>query len=535
MEDGGVPRPPQDGEPIPVLPSEVVSPELAELELVCDIWSADAHMAREHARQAATIAELARRRSVERDTAVGSRGGPGPDSRAVRPAALADVSDDFVSELALIRVCSEAEAGRLAAESILLTTTLAATWSELYAGRLTVRKARILLDLLGDADDAVAAAVQARVLPGAEQCPPGRLADRARYHLYRLDAEAKERRRKEAERRADVHVERTADDLGRLVVEGPLPAVHAARDAVDRYARWMRADGDDRPIGVLRSAAALDLILRPWDTGRPPVTALLHVHAPLSSLRPDAPSGAAPAELDGQLVSAAQCRELLASLGLLGLGSAPAGGAVLVALDDPATGETVAVATRAQLRRAAGRGRRVRRRTRQGAGSRPSQGPERDPGGAEGAGRADSPGRTDGTDGADGTVGADAGPGLRPPPPTRRYRPTAAQRRLVTARDRHCRMPGCRRRPGRLDIDHGRPFAAGGPTACWNLCCLCRRHHRIKTFARGWSFTLLPGGRLVVRTPSGVTRSTRPPGWCHDPEPDPPWLDDLAPPDPLRR
>src|SRR3954469_13096443 len=191
MDDGGMPRSPQSGEPIPVLPSEVVSPLAAELELVCDIWSADAHMAREHARPAAHIAELARRRSVERDTAYGPRGGPGPDARAMRPAALSDVSDDFVTELALIRHCSEAEAGRLAAESILLTTKLAPTWSELFAGRLTVRKARILLDLLGDADDAVAAGVQARVLADAEDCPPGRLADRARYHLYRLDADAK--------------------------------------------------------------------------------------------------------------------------------------------------------------------------------------------------------------------------------------------------------------------------------------------------------------------------------------------------------
>ncbi|MGK5170507.1 HNH endonuclease signature motif containing protein [Geodermatophilus sp. CPCC 205761] len=507
MEDGGVPRPPEDGVPLPVLPAEVVSPLVAELELVCDIWSADACMAREHARQAATIAELARRRSVERDAAFGPRGGPGPDSRAMRPAALADVSDDFVSELALIRHCSEAEAGRLAAESLLLTTKLAPTWSELYAGRLTVRKARILLDLLGDADDEVAAGVQARVLPGAEACPPGRLADRARYHLYRLDADAKERRRREAERRADVHVERTADDLGRLVIEGPLPAVHAARDAVDQYARWMRADGDDRPMGVLRSAAALDLILRPWDTSRPPVTAQLHIHAGVSSLRPDAPAGAAPAELDGQLISAAQCRELLASLDMLNLGSAPTGGAVHVAIDDPTTGETLAVASRAELRRAAGLGRRLRRRNRRGH-------PAEDTGLNGGAG--------------------DDGPGVRPPPPTRGYRPTAAQRRLVTARDRHCRMPGCRRRPGRHDLDHGRAFAAGGPTACWNLCCLCRRHHRIKTFARGWSFTLLPDGRLIVRTPSGVSRHTRPPGWYHDPEPDPPWLDDLAPPDPLR-
>jgi hypothetical protein len=88
--------------------------------------------------------------------------------------------------------------------------------------------------------------------------------------------------------------------------------------------------------------------------------------------------------------------------------------------------------------------------------------------------------------------------------------------------------------PDHYDIDHGHALAAGGPTARWNLCCLCRRHHRTKTSARGWASTPLPDGRLVVRTPTAVSRTTRPPGWCHDPEPDPPWLDDLAPPDPLR-
>ena len=105
--------------------------------------------------------------------------------------------------------------------------------------------------------------------------------------------------------------------------------------------------------------------------------------------------------------------------------------------------------------------------------------------------------------------------------------------RHVKVRDRHCRMPGCRRRPGRCDIDHVRAYRDGGPTACWNLCCLCRRHHRIKTFARGWAFELLSDGRLIVRTPSGIYRTTVPPGWTNDREPDPPWLDQLAPPEPM--
>jgi hypothetical protein len=75
-----------------------------------------------------------------------------------------------------------------------------------------------------------------------------------------------------------------------------------------------------------------------------------------------------------------------------------------------------------------------------------------------------------------------------------------------------------------------------GPTVCWNLCCLCRRRHRIKTFPRDRHFQLLADGRLLVRTPSGVSRVTRPPGWTFEtePDPDPPWLGEEALPDRLR-
>jgi hypothetical protein len=191
-------------------------------------------------------------------------------------------------------------------------------------------------------------------------------------------------------------------------------------------------------------------------------------------------------------VTAAQCAELLAQLDAAGL-RAPAGGSLQVAVEDGA-GRLVAVANRRELERGAF-GRRTRRR------------------GAPGS----SP----------------AGVGLRPPPSTRAYRPTAEQRRFVQVRDRTCRMPGCRRRGGRCDIDHARPYRLGGATEVCNLECLCRRHHRIKTHQPGWSFELLPDGRLRVRTPSGVVRTSAPPGWCADPEPDPPWLDEMAAPDPV--
>ena len=44
------------------------------------------------------------------------------------------------------------------------------------------------------------------------------------------------------------------------------------------------------------------------------------------------------------------------------------------------------------------------------------------------------------------------------------------------------------------------------------MCCLCRRHHRLKTHAPGWRFHLDVDGALRVTTPSGVTRISRPPG-----------------------
>jgi hypothetical protein len=210
--------------------------------------------------------------------------------------------------------------------------------------------------------------------------------------------------------------------------------------------------------------------------------------------------------VNGEIVTAAQCRELLEQMDMLGVRSAPAGGCVQVAIGDPVTGRLITVATRSELRRGAGAHRRRRRRT----------------------GRQPAPGR------GQRNTAVDEGPGLRPPAPTNAYRPAAPQKRFVRVRDRSCRMPGCRRAPGRCDIDHGIAHADGGPTDCWNLCCLCRRHHRIKTFARDWFFQLLADGSLVVRTPSGVSRITRPPGWCNEVEPEPPWLDEEAPPDVLR-
>jgi hypothetical protein len=494
--------PPEEGEPVHVLPEDL-APELTETELVADIWAADAREARYVAERAVSIARFARRRRRQRTDEFGPRGGPGLDSRHRQPVVLADFSETLVPELAFIRHCSEFEAEFLLVESLILIHKLRGTWSALYEGRIDVRKMRALVDLLGPARPKAVAAIEARVLPAADRLTVAQLRMRVRRALARLDSAALDRRRLAAAKRADVCHQPTGDGLSRLMIDLPLWKAAACVDVVRQYADMARAAGDRRPIGVIRAEIAADLMLRPWDTSRPPVTARLDIQAQLTSLRPAVPGTPQhEAVVAGEIVTAAECREILEQLDMLGVGAAPAGGCVQVAIGDPSTGRLIAVATRNELRR--GSGSRRRRRTRRGA---------------------DTSGRG---------AGADDGPGLRPPSPTSAYSPTAHQRRFTRSRDRSCRMPGCRRAPGRCDIDHGIAHADGGPTDCWNLCCLCRRHHRLKTFARDWFFQLLADGSLIVRTPSGVSRITRPPGFCEHEEPDPPWLDEEAPPDVLR-
>ncbi|MGY1660892.1 HNH endonuclease signature motif containing protein [Geodermatophilus sp. SYSU D00705] len=183
-------------------------------------------------------------------------------------------------------------------------------------------------------------------------------------------------------------------------------------------------------------------------------------------------STATPGAVDGLPITAGHVRELLARLDALGL-RAPAGGSLGVAVTD-AGGRLLATASAAQLARLARRG---------------------------------CPAHPGGNCGC---------PVLDRPPATPAYAPTAAQRGFVTTRDRGCRFPGCGQPVGLADLDHVVAHAGGGATDCANLCCLCRSHHRLKTFARGWRFVLDDDGTLHVTTPSGITRSTRPPGLRRD-------------------
>lgn len=68
--------------------------------------------------------------------------------------------------------------------------------------------------------------------------------------------------------------------------------------------------------------------------------------------------------------------------------------------------------------------------------------------------------------------------------------PTAGLRTRTGLRRDTCVFPWCERPAVACDADHHIPAGQGGPSCDCNLHPLCRRHHRLKTFA-GWSYTPL--------------------------------------------
>lgn len=91
-----------------------------------------------------------------------------------------------------------------------------------------------------------------------------------------------------------------------------------------------------------------------------------------------------------------------------------------------------------------------------------------------------------------------------------RYRPSDRVTQFVAARDQTCRFPGCRVPAQRCDVDHNCPHDQGGPSIPCNLCCLCRKHHMLKTHS-DWRVRQDPDGTLTWTAPSGHVYTNSPP------------------------
>ncbi|MCT2059051.1 HNH endonuclease [Dietzia cinnamea] len=97
-----------------------------------------------------------------------------------------------------------------------------------------------------------------------------------------------------------------------------------------------------------------------------------------------------------------------------------------------------------------------------------------------------------------------------------KYRISPALAERIRLRDGTCRHPGCTVDAHDCEIDHVIAFdhqrpELGGPTAEWNLVCLCRKHHREKTFGH-CAYRPGPLGQLTIITETGHEHHTRPHG-----------------------
>src|SRR4051794_10386678 len=387
------------------------------------------------------------------------------------------VSEFFLDELAAVLGVGRGTAAHKAARAFTWRESLPATCTALQRAELDERRAQILADTLEHTPPDLAARVEDVVLPQAGALGFAALKRRILAVLLEWDPTWADETRTLAEATADVFLEPDRDGMATLGAALPVAEAAEGYDFINTLARQAKADGDDRPIGQIRTEI-FSLLVRGAAIGAHGVRATLSITAALESLEG---AGTAPGDVNGFAIPPAALAELLRRVGAIGL-QTPEGGSLTFAVTD-ADGRMLATLSLPDLQRAVRRG--------QGAG---------------------------------------------PPAATERYTPTAEQREFLTTRDRSCRMPFCGQRVGWADHDHVVPHAQGGVTTCSNLCCLCRTHHRLKTFARGWLFVMDDDGTLHVTTPSGITRTTRP--WARrrpvppgpPPEPPEPDPDDDPPP-----
>ena len=451
---------------------------LADGEVAAELQRIQRNRARDTAREAELILRLGQLRPDGDDPPPGTRGARSRSWGRTDPE-FPGVSEFLPDELAQVLNLGRGTAAFRARRAYAWRENLPATFAALRRGELDERRAGVLADVLQSTAPALAQQVEQLLLPEAVDLSVAKLKARALELLAELDATAVDQRRAEAERAADVFLQPGPD--GRATLGAELDGAEAAEAyaVLDELARMAKAGGDDRPVGQLRAELFSLLLRRPGGHDQPGVAAHLTITATLDSL-----TGASTVagSVNGLAITAAHVRELLVRIGGLGL-SCPEGGSLTFAITDD-TGRLLATTTVGELLRIA---------------------------------------KTGCPDHPDVQDGGDCGcPVLGAPADTEAYAPTGRQETFVRTRDRTCRMPNCGQRVGWADLDHVIAHSCAGPTACTNLCCLCRSHHRLKTFARGWRFIMDPDGTLHVTTPTGVTRTTRPSGLRRPPPAPPP-------------
>src|SRR3954454_21446183 len=286
---------------------------------------ADRAMAAAFVARVRAIAAFTSERPSSADRAQGEPGAMSAQRWAARPEILAPVSEWAAPELSIGLTCSRRKAEDLIGQALMLIRlpgVLAAT----EAGLLSIGHLWCLEEHVASLADPVLRAEVEAVLLGwvaARACKgtittPAQLREKVLRELARRNVRDKAQEAITALRRRGVFPQaESGEGLAALLLVGSIPEIEALRAALAAYADALPTRPDETRTREQQLLDVLvDLVLRPGESGLPPVQVVLTLVAAVQTVL----GGDAPAELNGRIVSAETARALLNALTGAGLG-----------------------------------------------------------------------------------------------------------------------------------------------------------------------------------------------------------------------
>lgn len=367
------------------------------------------------------------------------------------------------------------------------------THEALEAGNIDARRAQVVCAGTRRVSDQVGRSVEAVVIGLAAEQTTGQLRHAVANAVLAVDPAGAQDRHDRAKKERNVQSRPDEDGMGTLSAHMPADTLARVNARINAGARAAKTAGDTRSIAARRLDTLVDLILSPCPH-----------HRPDDQPSPSSAAGSTPGGGDETPAAA----PIPAGRGEATAGS-PAGEAHAGAPSSPADSAAEATTAEHGVEAAGGCVRSVSAVVHVTVGVGTLMGVNDLPGEIAGYGPIPADMARDiAADGVWKRLLVDPSSGALVDFGRNVYRPPAALRDFVRARDRTCRKPGCLRPAHQCDIDHTVPFPEGPTNRC-NNGVHCRHHHLMKHHA-GWSLQQDETGVFTWTTPTGHIYKTYP-------------------------
>ena len=191
-------------------------------------------------------------------------------------------SAEIAAALTLTRRAAENQLN----DAVSMTGRLRRAWERFAAGHIDFRKMREFARLLGHLDNEVIDEVLDRSLDDAPALTTGQLRARVARLVVEADPDGAVSGMAEGLRERRVVTNPNPDLTGNLSIQSAHPAaIHAASQFLDKLARTLKVDGEERGLDEIRADVALDLLQGRCLCGSAPATrGGVHIEADIATL-----------------------------------------------------------------------------------------------------------------------------------------------------------------------------------------------------------------------------------------------------------